>query len=244
MAAKGPAYADVRAALLAQYAVLVAALAALDPHGPTDCEGWTVGDLESHVALTARGLARIADRRTDGPPDGGGVAQWSAQLPGLAEELDRTAKAERLSLAAQVEAVDAALARHGGDTVVEQMTGRHTLRDAALFRLVEAVVHGLDVGATPDRSALRLVVKELARAFAERHPGKTVELRVPPYAAVQCLDGPRHTRGTPPNVVEADPVAWVRVATGRERWADLVRRGGIRASGERSDLSALLPLLT
>jgi hypothetical protein len=87
------------------------------------------------------------------------------------------------------------------------------------------------------------VVRELTRGFAELHPGKSVELRVPPYAAVQCLEGPRHTRGTPPNVVEAQPLAWIRVSTGREAWADLLRTGRITASGERSDLSELLPLL-
>jgi hypothetical protein len=112
----------------------------------------------------------------------------------------------------------------------------------ALGRLVDAVVDGLDRGVEPDRQALKLVVRLLARAFAERHPGRTVEVRVPPYAAVQCLEGPRHTRGTPPNVVEADPLAWVRVCTGRAAWAELVRTGRIRASGDRSDLSSLLPL--
>ncbi|MCW2587513.1 MAG: hypothetical protein JWN55_3029 [Frankiales bacterium] len=244
MAGKGPAHDDVRTALTAQYGVLVGALAELDPSGPTDCAGWTVADLESHLALTARSLAGIAAYGSTGPADGGGVADWAARLPALAAETDRSTKAERLALAPHADAATAALVQYGEDTVVEQLTGRHTLKEAALFRLVEAVVHGLDAGITPDRRALKIVVKELARAFADAHPGRTVELRVPPYAAVQCLTGPRHTRGTPPNVVEAAPVAWVRVATGRQSWAELVRDGSIRASGERADLSAFLPLLT
>jgi Bacterial SCP ortholog len=65
---------------------------------------------------------------------------------------------------------------------------------------------------------------------------------VPPYAVVQCIPGPRHTRGTPPNVVEADPLTWVALATGRLGWAEAAHDGRVRASGERADLSALLPL--
>ena len=128
--------------------------------------------------------------------------------------------------------------------MVAQLTGRHTLKDAAVFRLVEAVVHGLDVAIDPAPGALKLVVKELAWALADRHPGKSVEVRIPPYAAVQCLSGPRHSRGTPPNVVEADPVAWVRLCAGREGWAALTRNGRVTASGERSDLSSVMPLLS
>lgn len=260
--AKVTSYDDIRTALSSQYDVLVDALGAMDPAGPTDCAGWTVEDLETHVAQTARGLVRIADRDVGAAPTGttptegtpveltpvepaptGGLDAWARQLPDLADELDRLTRSERLSLAPQVRAVERVLLQHGEDKVVEQLTGRHTLKDAALFRLVEAVVHGLDVGIQPDPKALRIVVKELARTLAERHPGRTVELRIPPYTAVQCVEGPRHTRGTPPNVVETDPVAFVRLCTGREDWADLVRDGRIRASGERSNLSVLVPLL-
>ena len=241
--AKELAYVEVRLALRAQLAVLVTGLEALDPEGPTDCEGWVVADLDNHLARNVHGLAAVADRRVTGPADGGGFREWSAQLPHLAEVLDRDARGHRMRLKDVVEPALEALAEHPGDTVVQQLTGRHTLRDAAIFRVIEGVVHGLDVGIAPANSALRLVVRELTRGFAELYPGKSVELRIPPYAAVQCLEGPRHTRGTPPNVVEAQPLAWIRVSTGREAWADLVRTGRITASGERSDLSTLLPLL-
>jgi hypothetical protein len=107
---------------------------------------------------------------------------------------------------------------------------------------VEAVLTALDHDVEPDKADLRQAVKELAQALAARHPGRSVEVRVPPYTAVQCVAGPRHTRGTPPNVVEAEPLAWLLVCTGRASWPELVRTGRIRASGERSDLSALLPL--
>jgi hypothetical protein len=69
-------------------------------------------------------------------------------------------------------------------------------------------------------------------------------VRVPPYSAVQCIEGPRHTRGTPANVVEADAVTWIELATGRAAWVDAVRSGRLRASGERADISAHLPVLS
>ncbi|MDP9183858.1 MAG: sterol carrier family protein [Actinomycetota bacterium] len=102
---------------------------------------------------------------------------------------------------------------------------------------LEEVLAALAAGEELDRTALRDVVKELVRAFAADHPGRSVELRVPPYAAVQCVAGPRHTRGTPPNVVETDPLTWVQLCVGTVRWADAVADGRVRASGERSDLS-------
>lgn len=225
-------------ALLAQYAVLIEGFATRDPDGPTDCEGWTVADLETHVAITARGLTRIAGKGGTGEPTG--VRAWADAIPALAEQMDAAAKGERLSLR-DIDVSEAL--SHDGDSLVQQLTGTHTLRDATLFRLVEAVVHGLDAGIAPDKKALKLVTKEIAGVLADKHPGKSVEVRVPPYSAVQCLEGPRHTRGTPPNVVETDPITFLRLAAGRERWADTVADGRVRASGERSDLSGLLPLL-
>jgi uncharacterized protein (TIGR03083 family) len=241
---KSPGYDELRSALHNQYDVLVAGLAELDPSGPTDCAGWTVSDLETHLALTARGLGRIAAKPVTGAADGGGVAAWASRLPDLADDLDEQARGERLGLAEQLPALAEALPGRDPEQVVEQLTGRHRLADAVLFRLVEAVVHGLDVQIDPDPRALRVVTKALAQALADRHPGRSVELRVPPYAAVQCVAGPRHTRGTPPNVVETDPVSWLRLATGRLEWGVAVRDGRVRASGERADLSSLLPLLS
>jgi hypothetical protein len=66
---------------------------------------------------------------------------------------------------------------------------------------------------------------------------------VPPFTAVQCVEGPRHTRGTPPNVVETDPVTFLRLATGRAEWNQSLAAGHVRASGNRADLSEQLPLL-
>jgi hypothetical protein len=85
-------------------------------------------------------------------------------------------------------------------------------------------------------------VKTTARWLAQQVPGRSVELRVPPHVAVQCVPGPRHTRGTPPNVIETDAATWLRLATGHVTWADAVAEGKVTASGNRADLSGHLPL--
>jgi hypothetical protein len=94
----------------------------------------------------------------------------------------------------------------------------------------------------PARSVLGAAVKTSARWLSQQVPGRSVELRVPPFVAVQCVPGPRHTRGTPPNVVETDAATWLRMATGAQTWADAVAEGRVVASGNRADLSAYLPL--
>jgi len=113
-----------------------------------------------------------------------------------------------------------------------------------LAQLARAVGDALEAGAAPDRTALKLACRGLAQELAARVPGRTVELRIPPYAAVQCVPGPRHTRGTPPNVVEVQPAAWVLLADGRLSWEDAAADGRLLASGERAALLAReLPLL-
>ena len=101
----------------------------------------------------------------------------------------------------------------------------------------------LDGGPAPERAVLRGAVKESLAALAELAPGRSVEIRVPPFGAVQCVPGPRHTRGTPPNTVEADARTWLALATGRLSWAEAVRTGRLSASGSRAgEIAALLPL--
>lgn len=104
-----------------------------------------------------------------------------------------------------------------------------------------AALAALREGAT-DRTARATAVRYLLQLLAEKAPGHAVEVRVPPFGAVQAIDGPRHTRGTPPNVVETDPDTWIALATGAEAWADAAASGRIRASGVRADLSDVLPL--
>lgn len=93
------------------------------------------------------------------------------------------------------------------------------------------------------RAVLAPAVRHTLELFAEEYPGGAVELRVPPYAAVQAIAGTRHTRGTPPAVVETDASTWLALVVGDLHWEQAAADGRVRASGERSDLSELLPLL-
>lgn len=93
-----------------------------------------------------------------------------------------------------------------------------------------------------DRDATALAVRYLLQRLAEKAEGNTVEVRVPPFGAVQAVDGPRHTRGTPPNVIEMDAATWLSLATGSLAWSDAVHDGRIAASGQRADLSEFLPI--
>jgi hypothetical protein len=95
---------------------------------------------------------------------------------------------------------------------------------------------------TLDRTALGLAVRFTLEQLAATAPGGTVEVRVPPYGVVQCIAGPRHTRGTPPNVVETDAATWLALAVGDLTWGEAVAAGRVHASGNRADLSELLPL--
>jgi hypothetical protein len=97
-------------------------------------------------------------------------------------------------------------------------------------------------GEQPPRAVVGAAVRTSARWLAQHVPGRSVELRVPPYVAVQCIEGPRHTRGTPPNVVETDAATWLRLATGGMTWEDALAAGTVSASGNRADLGAHLPL--
>lgn len=111
-------------------------------------------------------------------------------------------------------------------------------------RDLAALLDWLDGGPAPDRSVLRAAVKESLAALVAMAPGRSVEVRVPPFAAVQCISGPRHTRGTPPNVVESDARTWLELATGRLGWEEALLSGRLRASGSRApEVAALLPLV-
>jgi uncharacterized protein (TIGR03083 family) len=121
--------------------------------------------------------------------------------------------------------------------------------DFTVTRLVELVVHSDDltratgVAVPLERQALAAACRLLADALAAKAPGNSVEVRVPPFAAVQCVAGPRHTRGTPPNVVETDPLTWIRLAAGRVSWTAAVDSAGVSASGDRADLGPYLPVM-
>jgi hypothetical protein len=137
--------------------------------------------------------------------------------------------------------------------VVRTPVGAATVEDVVAAQIVGVVLAADDLGRSLPgadvplgRGALARCSRALTTVLAAGHPGRSVEVRVPPFAAVQCAigdPGPRHTRGTPPNVVETDAVTFLRLAAGRISWAEAVRGGTVAASGLRADLSSVLPLL-
>ncbi|WP_066952386.1 sterol carrier family protein, partial [Streptomyces lushanensis] len=136
------------------------------------------------------------------------------------------------------------------DRILATRVGAMRLGDFLVTRTVELVVHTDDLnravaglGVPHDRQALAACTRLLADALAVKAPGASTEVRIPPYAVVQCVEGPRHTRGTPPNVVETDPLTWIRLATGRTTWREALDAAQVSASGERADLGELLPLM-
>lgn len=120
--------------------------------------------------------------------------------------------------------------------------------DPALTRAavlaIQDWVNGKEGGERPSRSMLADAVRLTARTLERIAPGHAVEVRVPPFVAVQCIDGPRHTRGTPPNVVETDPLTWLQLATGKVTFDQALAAGKVDASGTRArEIEHWLPLV-
>ena len=105
-----------------------------------------------------------------------------------------------------------------------------------------AAVHASGLESADDASAMATACRYLLEELAERSSGNSVEVRVPPYGATQCIEGPRHTRGTPPNTVEMNPDVWFALATGAMSWSQALAEAKVQASGTRADLSEVLPL--
>lgn len=221
----------------------------------TPVTDWTVYHLVTHLTQSLELTEQTLRQPTVDEPItlsdyvGGIVAAAEAiKDRGLAKPVESPAEAIA-SYRSSLERVRPLLSQPPGG-VVQGLRGPLRPGDFLATRAVELTVHADDLArslpaelAPPmERAAVAVAVRLLADLVVTRAPGRSVELRVPPHVAVQCVAGPRHTRGTPPNVVECDPVTWLRVATGREPWADAVAAGRIRASGERSDLSAYLPV--
>jgi uncharacterized protein (TIGR03083 family) len=222
---------------------------------PSVLEGWDVRTLVGHVVLVHRGLAaRLADP-TDEPavPAAEYVRRYRLAAEHIAENTRATAgDLPPAELTTQLRDADSAPTDVSGRTVIMGGRGPVTALDWVRTRTVDLVVHCDDLSRSlPDadpvplrRPALATAVRTLAEILAAQAPGRSVELRVPPFIAVQAIPGPRHTRGTPPNVVETDPVTWLRLATGRADFAHAVATGTVRASGTRADLAPYLPLLS
>lgn len=254
--------ADPRATLAAEWAVVRAWVAAVPPElldRPSVLEGWTVRDLVAHLgrAIGMLGATSVADRGVAPMSFAAYCTAYPVNADAIADHTRELARERRDTLgelldegwSAATEALD--VWGDSSGTVVQARRGPIRSADLVDSRTLELVVHGDDlarslpelVAPVHERSALRAVVKLLLGVLVERSPGRTVEVRVPPFAAVQCVQGPSHTRGTPPNTVEADPLGFIRLACGRVPWAEAVADGSVRASGGRADLSGLLPLL-
>jgi hypothetical protein len=126
------------------------------------------------------------------------------------------------------------------------MAARDRANPAKTREAVRAVEDWLrdDTHPVPGRSDLAAAVRLTARTLAAQAPGASVEVRIPPFVAVQCVSGPRHTRGTPPNVVETDPRTWLLLATGLLQVADATATGALRLSGSRAgEVAAWLPVV-
>ena len=117
------------------------------------------------------------------------------------------------------------------------------LQGGQTVQLVGGAEKAIDAGDPLPTAAARTAVRYLLEELSVRAPGRHVEVRVPPHGVVQAVEGPRHTRGTPASVVETDAATWVELATGRLGWQQAVAAARVVASGERSDLSGLLPLV-
>ncbi len=126
------------------------------------------------------------------------------------------------------------------------MAARHSADPAKTRAAVRAVEDWLrdDTHPVPSRADLAAAVRLTARTLAAQAPGASVEVRIPPFVAVQCVSGPRHTRGTPPNVVETDPRTWLLLATGLLQVVDASASGALRLSGSRAaEIQTWLPLV-
>lgn len=258
-----PAYDDLRAGVAGQWRLLSAAVDRLPVDAfawPTRLGDWRVAQLVAHLAGNAEYL--VAALAAPAPPTAtvdafsyyDGVSGYATAIARRAydasDDVSPEVLRERLRAAGPVMAD--ALAGAGPDRRIRVNLGDVRLADFLATRTVEGVVHGLDLatatGTAPvaEPLAAAAAVRLLVGVLVRRAPGRSVELRIagPGGVAVQCVEGPRHTRGTPSNVVETDPASWLELACGRLGWSDAATAGRLHASGSRADLSAYLPLLS
>ncbi|WP_458244616.1 sterol carrier family protein [Streptomyces sp. MAI_2237] len=252
--------AKIRKAVAAQFDHVREAVGTLGPEQlalPTRLGDWSVRELVAHIGRCIDVVARLAELPE--PPRAEitllewafGTAADAELLSEAPHELARRDADANAALTVVAERLSGTLAGTPDGRVLAFRTGALTLADLLVTRTVELVVHTDDLNAAVpglqvpfDRQALAACTRLLADALAAKAPGGSTEVRVPPYAVVQCVEGPRHTRGTPPNVVETDPLTWIRLATGRLTWKDALADAKVSASGERADLGGLLPVMS
>jgi uncharacterized protein (TIGR03083 family) len=232
----------------------LADLAPEDFAAPSALDGWDVRTLVGHLVLVRSGLARALGSRSGQTPIP--LAEYVRRYRPAVDDIaartaattgDRPAAELLAALRAPLELPDVP-----ARPVLAGGRGPITAADYVATRVIELVVHCDDLSRSlPSRppvpirrAALATAVRSLAEILAAQVPGRSVEVRVPPFVAVQAIPGPRHTRGTPANVVETDPVTWVRLATGRMSFGAARATGALTASGNRADLTDYLPVLS
>ncbi|MFF3663625.1 maleylpyruvate isomerase family mycothiol-dependent enzyme [Streptomyces olivochromogenes] len=250
--------AKIRVAVLAQFGNVrqrVHTLTEEQLARPSRLGDWSVRELAAHLTMAVETVSRNLDRPEPGAK-GLALLDWPFATAARAGDIaDGTRELARDNpdldaLYARVEQrITERLATAPDDRLLAAGIGAMTLADYLVTRTVELVVHTDDLNRATgadiplDRQALAACTRLLADALAVKAPGASTEVRIPPYAVVQCVEGPRHTRGTPPNVVETDPLTWIRLATGRTEWKTALDEAKVSASGERADLGGLLPLM-
>ena len=250
LAAEVAAY-DDQAAALADWA---AALPDDAWDAATVLPGWTFRTLIGHVVGSKQGLATHLGTRSTGTatPVGRYVAAYG---PAAADITDASVRIGRETPVAAMLAElrsSTTIPPLADNDLVEGPRGPTTALDFARTRTLDLVVHCDDASRSrPEaapvelrRPALAAAARIAATILTQQAPGRSVEVRVPPFVAVQAVAGPRHTRGTPPNTVETDALTWLRLATGRLSFAAALADGRVKATGARGDLTAFLPLLS
>jgi uncharacterized protein (TIGR03083 family) len=230
---------------------------------PTVLPDWSVRQLAGHLVVVLDGLRQSLDQPIKEPalPIHEYVSRYRRDVEMImTTTLEASAGLTGPRVVKRLESAidDLTVRLEAGvrmSQVINARRGPTTIEDHITTRIIELVVHTDDLNrslpevapAELHRSALSSCTRTLAGILAGQQPGRSVEVRVPPYAAVQCAisdPGPTHTRGTPPNVVETDPLTFLRLATGRIQWTEAVASGTVHASGLRADLSSVLPLLS
>ncbi|MFF3419101.1 sterol carrier family protein [Streptomyces sp. NPDC002698] len=250
--------AKIRAAVLAQFGNVREGVRALSEEQlarPARLGDWSVRELAAHITMSLDVVSRHLDLAAPAAKELG-LLEWpfgTASRSGTIADGTRALAAAHPDLDALYAGVGARITEHlataPDDRLLGVPAGAMTLADCLVTRTVELVVHTDDLNRAAgtdiplDRQALAACTRLLADTLAVKAPGASTEVRIPPYAVVQCVEGPRHTRGTPPNVVETDPLTWIRLATGRTEWKAALDEAKVSASGERADLGGLLPLM-
>jgi uncharacterized protein (TIGR03083 family) len=224
---------------------------------PSVLDGWRVAELVAHFGLVADSIPAAAETMAQEPPLR--LGEYLATYADAADQISTRTRAvasedrERtlFSLDSLSEQVDRVFADGllSDNPAVRARRGPIVWGDFLRSRCIELAVHADDLGRSvnrkgpvQERPCLQISTRALVDVLGWRAPGRSVEMRVPPFAAVQCVSGPRHKRGTPGAVVETDPITFLRLAAGRISWREGQASGDVIASGLRTDLSPYLPL--